>query len=184
MKPLDKFHLLLFVLVTNCSIAQNRGIQAIDLEELSIGNIDIVQGIDSANNIGYYKYIDKKSVINEFGEPDEMQTRNDDLLETEIVRVKYGASCIEFFDHSFGEGLDQNKYSLFSIEFSDAKVWLKYRDQIIKVGEELPAFYEQINDNNEAVITLRRGILDQLSDYVLKVRFKGKKVSSLTAAFD
>ena len=105
-------------------------------------------------------------------------------METEIIRLRYGASYIEFFDHSFGEDLDQNDYSLFSIELNDARLWLQYRNKILKVGKELPILYKQVDDNNESVMMLRRGLLDQISDYVLKVKFAGEKIKSITAVFD
>lgn len=184
MKLSDKFYLLLLTFVTNCSIAQDLGTQVIDLEILNIGNINIVQKIDSVGNSGYYRYINKESFISEFGQPDEVQTRKDDLMETEIVRARYGTSYIEFFDHSFGEGLDQDEYSLFSIELNDAQVWLKYKDELLKVGKQLPAYYKQVNSNHECTVMLRRDKLDQVSDYVLKIRFEGERISRITAAFD
>lgn len=73
MKLLIKPYLLLFLLATNCSVAQEREINAINIDELYVGNINIVQEIDSVNDNGYYKYIDKKSIVDEFGLPDEIQ---------------------------------------------------------------------------------------------------------------
>ena len=128
--------------------------------------------------------MNKNSITEEFGQPNEIQTRNDDLMETEIIRLRYGSSYIEFFDHSFGEDLDQNDYSLLSIELNDARLWLQYRNEILKVGKELPIFYKQVDDNNESVVMLRRGLLNQMSDYVLKVKFEGERIKSITAAFD
>ena len=184
MKPSSKLYLVLLTLVANCSIAQDREMQVINLEDLSLGNVNIIQEIDSINDNGYYGYINKKSTTKEFGQPDEIQTRNDDLMETEIIKLRYGASYIEFFDHSFGEGLNQNEYSLFSIELNDAQLWLQYRNEILKVGKKLPIFYRQVDDNNESVVMLRRGLLNQMSDYVLKVKFEGERIKSITAAFD
>ena len=184
MKPSSKLYLVLLTLVANCSIAQDREMQIINLEDLSLGNVNIVIEIDSVSSHGYYRYINKKSITEEFGQPDEIQTKNDDLIETEIIRLRYGASYIEFFDHSFGEGLNQNEYSLFSIELNDAQLWLQYRNEILKVGKKLPIFYRQVDDNNESVVMLRRGLLNQTSDYVLKIKFEGETVSRITAAFD
>lgn len=184
MVQLNKFYLLLIILMTNCSVTQGNDTLVFNLEELRIGSIDIVRGIDSINGNGYYKYVDKKIIISELGQPDAIQARNDDLMETEILRMKYGLSYVEVFDSSFGEGLNQNEYSLFRVELNDAAVSLIYRGSILQVGREAPNFYEQKDKSGEAVISLRRGSLGQVSDYVLKIQFRGKRISCITAAFD
>ncbi len=92
---------LLMALTTNCSIAQGNQVQSINIEDIMIGRSSILQKVDSIDRNGYYRYTDKRSFIHEFGQPDEIQTRNDDLMETEIVSMKYGTSYVEFFDHSF-----------------------------------------------------------------------------------
>jgi hypothetical protein len=135
------------------------------LEDIKICDTPIVKGLDTSQNITHYQYISKSDFTSAFGEPDNKQSRISELYETEIVKLTYGLSSVEFYDYSFGEGLPEEEYKILGIELNDSSLWLSYDNEKIVVGKRLDSFYSPKEEDDKVYLELRRGELNQVSDY-------------------
>jgi hypothetical protein len=162
-KQFNNFFLIVFF-ATNCSFAMQDKLQKIDLEELKIGELLVFKKVEYANGKGYYRYISQDTFLEKFGKPDDIIARMDELMETEIIRMMYGKSYIEFFDHSFNSGLDRKEYSLYSINFEDDNLWVSYQDDFFKVGAEQKSVNGTVDNQGQLIFLLNRGKLNELSD--------------------
>jgi len=165
-------------------VAQNNQFDSLNLEDIRIGEIKVLESLETANDIEYYRYVSKEKIESFFGPADRMVSRNDELMETEIIRLKYGKSYVEFYDHSFGAGIKEDDYSLYSIALMDDRLWLEYEGEIIRVGLESTNFFANTNEKGQSEIVLKRGILDEISDFILKIGFEEQKVNSAIMIFD
>ena len=64
------------------------------------------------------------------------------------------------------------------------RLWLQYHGQVLRVGSPWEEFYRRVDDSGRISIPLKRGRLNQISDYTLTVEFEEDQVTSISAAFD
>ncbi len=172
------------VILTNSSCLSQDIKPHLYIEEIKLNSLPLVKGVDTIQDTNYYNYITKSDFTQFFGEPDHMQIRISEMYETEIAKLTYGSSHIEFYDPSFGEGISEDQYKLLSIELNDSSLKMIYRDKEITVGKELPSFYSLNKDDEKVFLELRRGKLDQISDYACILHFDGTILRKVVAYFD
>jgi hypothetical protein len=180
-KRLSSFFLII-IFITNCSLKSQDSAQKINLEEFTISDLPIFEEVEYLNGKGYYRYIALSRFTGMFGQPDQIISRMDELMETEILRLIYGQSYLEFFDHSFTGNLGRENYSLYSIRFEDDKFWVGDKDKSFEVGDRRPSDAEKAED--QQIYLLNRGKLTELSDYVMTIEFENDEIKSIRATFD
>lgn len=181
---ISKFLLILIFKIGMLTAQENQDM-FINIEDIHINSVKIFRGVDSTSRNKYYKYLDMKTFIDSFGQFDKIVTRNDEMMETEIVRLIYGSSEFEFFDHSFGEGINRDNYTLYSFEISDKNFWLEIEGEVIRPNIIIDYFYENVDSfDNSTRILMKRKILNETSDYILLVEFNDKKISKISAILD
>ena len=175
--------LLTTLLLSSSCFSQGSG-PYLSIEEIKINGLPIVKGVDTTQKIAYYVYIDQSDLTEIIGEPDDVSIRISESYETEIVKLTYGSSHVEFYDSSFGEGLSKEKYELLSVEINDSTLWLTGKDQKMMIGKSLPDYYSLDGDDDKVLLELRRGKINQVSDYVCTLKFKDRKLQKIVAYFD
>lgn len=176
------FAIAIATIVSSCSV-QTESTPSMNIEEIKIGGESVLDSTYSVNQINYYRYINSKHIVKTFGEPDKTQLVVDELMETEILRLIYGNSYIQFYDHTFGGGLAPEHFSLYSIDFNDSRLWVEYLGDTLKVGQKFGKFYPYINEEEIVVVTLNKALIKEVSEYILTVEYEEEIVKRIYTIF-
>jgi len=177
-------NVLLIFLITGCSQAQNNSTDGLFVDHLAFKNVSIVDHVDTVAGQPYYRYISQSKIIGLFGNPDKKIRRVDELMETTIVRLIYGKSYLDFYDHTYNDDINEDEFSLLALQFSGPELSLKYNDGVISVGESIPDVFNLDQNKEQHLLSLNRKILNQKSEYFLRIELENDKVTELGATFD